>query len=493
MLLGLLLTILLIGAIGFWSGKKVSDAKSFATGGGKANKWIVCGTIMGTLVSGQSTIGTAQLAFHFGLSAWWFTIGAAMGCVVLALFYAKPLRHSNSTTLMEVIRKEYGVRTELISSMLCLIGIFISIIAQIIASSALITSLLPVPYLLAALMAVGLMLFYVVFGGIWGAGFGGVVKMVLLYIASLTAGIFVWRTTHGFAGLIDQIGATLASVPNTDTPSPSSSQYSSFFARGPLKDIGSCISLVLGVVATQTYAQGVWSAKNDNEGIRGTLLCAFLIPPIGAACTLVGMYMRAHYITADELASMEQLGMTIPDGISVIESSVQAFPTFIADHLPPFFGGITLGTLFVTIVGGGAGLALGCATIVFRDIITPLRRRFCSPKSESSSNAKHDLFVLRTIILIFLIIATAVSFLSIGTYINDLGFLSLGLRATAVLIPLSCALFIPGRIKPPFALASMVAGTLMLLAAKIIQLPADPVYWGLGIGAIVCLCGIKHR
>ena len=42
---------------------------------------------MGTLVGGASTIGTAQLAYSFGFSAWWFTLGAGLGCVMLAAFY----------------------------------------------------------------------------------------------------------------------------------------------------------------------------------------------------------------------------------------------------------------------------------------------------------------------------------------------------------------------------------------------------------------------
>lgn len=74
-LIGLVFTIAIIITIGSLSGKKVKNANDFATGGGKAGYWIVCGAIMGTLVSGQSTVGTAQLAFTYGISAWWFTLG----------------------------------------------------------------------------------------------------------------------------------------------------------------------------------------------------------------------------------------------------------------------------------------------------------------------------------------------------------------------------------------------------------------------------------
>ena len=91
---GLVATILLIIGIGVYSGRKVKSAADFSSGGGKAGSWIVCGAIMGTLVSSQATIGTAQLAFSYGMSAWWFTLGSGIGCLILALGYAAPFRRS---------------------------------------------------------------------------------------------------------------------------------------------------------------------------------------------------------------------------------------------------------------------------------------------------------------------------------------------------------------------------------------------------------------
>ena len=144
-----------------------------------------------------------------------------------------------------------------------------------------------------------------------------------------------------------------------------------------------------------------------------------------------------------------------------------------------------LGALFITIVGGGAGLALGCATLIHRDIVSKVVRHQSHPQS--------SLMRIRLTIVALLLLAVAVSLVARCTLINDLGFLSLGLRATAVLVPLSCALFFPGRIKPRFALVSMVVGTMMLLLAQWLHLPADPVYWGIGTGAAVCLLGIKKE
>ena len=66
------------------------------------------GAILGTLVGGSSTVGTAQLAYNFGMSAWWFTLGGGIACLLLAIFFVKPIRHSKSTTLVGIIADEYG-------------------------------------------------------------------------------------------------------------------------------------------------------------------------------------------------------------------------------------------------------------------------------------------------------------------------------------------------------------------------------------------------
>ena len=189
---GMLATIGLIVGIGVYSGRKVASAADFSSGGGKAGAWIVCGAIMGTLVSGQATIGTAQLAFSFGMSAWWFTLGSGIGCLILAIGYAAPFRRSGCTTLLQVVSQEYGPRAETAGSIFCSVGIFISVVAQVLSATALLTTIFPLSHLAAALISILLMGFYVIFGGMWGAGMGGVAKLILLYASAIVGGILVY-------------------------------------------------------------------------------------------------------------------------------------------------------------------------------------------------------------------------------------------------------------------------------------------------------------
>jgi SSS family solute:Na+ symporter len=92
-----------------------------------------------------------------------------------------------------------------------------------------------------------------------------------------------------------------------------------------------------------------------------------------------------------------------------------------------------------------------------------------------------------------LVLAVVIALSVRGTFINDLGFLSLGLRAVALLFPLSFAIFLPGHFSPRYIVPAMIAGTATMLAAKALALPADPVYYGLAVSLLIMLIGHRRK
>ncbi|MBR4155128.1 MAG: sodium:solute symporter family protein [Bacteroidales bacterium] len=484
-ILGIVMSIVLIEIVGILSSRKVKTADDFSRAGGKAGTWVVCGTIMGTLIGGQSTVGTAQLAFTYGISAWWFTLGAALGCVALAIGYVIPLRRSDCTTLLEVVSKEYGKKAEVLGSVLCSLGMFVSVVAQILSSSALLMTLFPVKFYLAAVISCLIMMMYVVFGGLWSAGIGGIVKLILLCISALAGGIIVLSLTDGYHGIMTSVEEVMNSFVETYgrvSEEYIQDRYNNLLARGAAKDIGSGLSVILGVLATQSYAQGIWAAKTDSAARKGALYSAILTIPIGAACVLIGLYMRGHYVTAEELNVLVESGRNLPENIGVMATTAQAFPLFITHCMPEFLGGIVLGTLLITIIIGGSGLTLGSSTILVRDVFMKINPSL----KESSKNLK----VSRLTIIVILLMSVFVAATFSGSFINDLGFLSMGLRSTAVFIPLTLALFFSKRFKYQWIIISIIAGTAALILAQILKLPVDGIFVGLGVSAVCCLFGI---
>jgi len=484
--IGVILVLVLIAAVGAYSGRKVHSAADFANGGGKAGAWIVAGTIMGTLVSGQSTVGTAQLAFHFGMSAWWFTLGAGIGCLVLAIGYVIPLRRSGNTTLLAVISEEYGHTAGYIGSVLSSVGTFISVIAQVVSATAMLSTIFPLSVTAAAFISVALMAIYVIFGGVWGAGMGGVVKLALLYAVSIVGGIIAWNLAASVGllnGLRELLGGTsLGLIRGLTDGSAVTRQYTSLIARGAMKDIGSGISLVLGVLSTQTYSQAIWSAKSDSAARKGAFFSALLIPPIGIASILIGMFMRTQCITTAEISALMAAGQAVPAGMLEISTTAQVFPAFILHYMPKFLGGLTLGTLLITVVGGGAGLSLGVATILVNDILGKFVKKL--------ADARLKLLCIRVAIVAVLIASVAVTMAVSSAVINDLGFLSMGLRAAVVFVPLCCCLWLKGRIRRIWANICIVTGPTTVILGNLLDLAFDPLLLSIMVCILVMVFGL---
>ena len=399
---------------------------------------------MGTLVGGSSTVGTAQLAYNYGLSAWWFTLGAGIACVFLALVYAKPLRRANCPTLVGIIRREFGDATGMLASVLSAVGTFINIISQLISATAVIAVVAPAfSTEIAVAVAVVFMILYVIFGGTKGTGMVGIVKMALLYVAMLACGVLVLR--------LAKVADLVKAVPEL-----------SLFARGISTDGGACLSLILGVLTTQTYAQAVLAAKSDKAGVQGALISAFLIPPIGIGGILVGLYMRANTALYPGLTAKT------------------ALTTFVTAHMHPVLAGVVLGGLFIAVVGTGAGLALGISSVIQNDIVKRLSRK------------ERDLSKLW--IVLALVAAGLLSCGALGDTILQFAFMSMGLRGAVIFAPLLFALWLPGKVRAKYAIASIIAGPATVLVFGLWKvLPFDSLFAGIGISLLIMTIGSLQK
>jgi len=445
--IGAFLLLVLITTAGIQSGRKVKTSNDFSSGGGSTGVAIIAGSIVGTLVGGASTIGTAQLAFNYGFSAWWFTLGGGIGLVVMALFFAKPFYLSGAKTMSELIRKEYGKKTALCATILMSLGTFLSIVSQFLSGIALITSISHISSLAAILVILLMMMAYVMFGGFWGVGSVGILKTILLYITCLVCGINVLNLSGGITSLYNALP---------------SGQYFSLFARGFLVDGGAGFSLVVGVLCTQTYLQALLSAKSLKVARLGVCTAGVLTLLIGIAGIFVGMFMKVHH----------------PD----IPSS-NALPDFVLQYIPPFMGGIILATLLVALIGTGAGLALGLSSLITNDIY----KLYFSNKQ----NPKKDLFVSRMVIAAILLCAGAFTLGNAGSLILSWSFMSMGLRGATVFAPVCFALFLKGRVGKRYAIIATIAGPLSVLLGKFL-LPAtiDPLFLGIAMSFLIMCMGL---
>ena len=456
-IIGLVIAIVAIVGLSVYTGMRGGKK------GGKISWGVAAGLIMGTLVGGTSTVGTAQLAFNYGMTAWWFTLGGGLGCLILGLIYVKPLRAQGNPTLVGMVRDEYGPKVGMAATILNSVGTFINILSQLIAASAVVVVVFEtMGTVVAIILSAVFMVLYVVFGGTKGAGIVGILKTVLLYVTMVICGVIVLRKCGGVGGFTDMVNNLhIANADGTER------NLWSLFGRGFWTDFGSCMSLILGVLTTQTYAQAILTARSDRDGRIAAFISTILIPIIGVFGIMVGLYMRK----------------VDPD----ISAKV-ALTKYILEYsgIPTLLGGIMLGALFIASVSTGAGLSLGIATVVNRDLLS--RGKTVDAKKSDATN--------KLLIVVILAAATVLTIILPADTIQDYAFLSMALRGCTVFAPLCFALWASKKVRSGWAMASVVGGSVVALIYGVLKLqgvitfPLAAVFPGIVVGLICMFAGL---
>lgn len=442
----MLATIALVLASGLYAARSVHSAEGFSLGGCSAGAPLVAGTIAGTCVGGGATVGTAQLACSLGLSSWWFTIGTGIALIVMGLFYAKRLRRTSLETIPEFLGVRYGKSASVFSSLVSSVGIFFSAVASTLPGLHLIAAIFGVGHGAAAFALVALVACYIFFGGIKSAGVGGILKMIVLWLSLCLAGVAAW---HGLPALT----ADAPLAPGTWNLGHAGAQS---VAAGLL-------SLIVGVISTQSYIQAIFSAANPRTATVGAFAAALIVIPVGLPCSLIGIYMHA----------------AAPDIAPIL-----ALPAYLFTHAGTLIGSIAMGGIALSLVGSIGGLSLGIGTMLSHDVFAPL----LAVKSEGRLLLLHRLTVLLVMAL-----AALFAIFFIDSQVLVWNYLSMALRGGGVFLPLTLAVFCPGRLSPRLAVISMLLSTAAAVAAAALKSAVHPLFIGLVVSAALILPGICQK
>jgi SSS family solute:Na+ symporter len=442
----LILLFVLLGSIGATRGIKSGE---YTVSGRSAGVSSVSGIIMGALVGGASTVGTVQMAYQWGLSAWWFTLGAGIGCLLLGVWFARPLRNSELVTIPEFLRKSYGPGAGIICLVTSSIGTFISVVAQFLAGIALFMSIFPVNSAGAVTIVSLLVLTFIYLGGLRSYSRIGKAKIFLLYLILLLSTIVIVSRGYSPAGIVREVP---------------SSPFLNILGRGVSTDINALVSMITGVFCTQIYIQGVFAASTAETARKGVFMAALLMPPLGLMGVYIGLYLKAT-------------------GVAV--APAQALPYFLHSAFHPFLAGIMWCGILITVIGTAAGLSLGIATNIIRDIYMKV-----ISSGQAETDEKKLLQTSRISVALVVISAAVIGSLADRSMILQWSYLSMGLRGVGTFFPLVLSVIYPGRLGLKWALFSMLGGIGGLILWPVFGTSIPPLLAGLLISGILAFCGI---
>ncbi len=420
-MVSLVLTLALTMLPGIIASRRIKSADDYNVGGRSAGVGLVAGSIIGTIVGGAATVGTAQLGYKLGLTAWWFTLGSGIALLIMAAFYAKPLRASGLTTVAEFLVTNYGKPAGWLATVSSCAGIFFSIVASTLTALHLVAGIFGVNLYVSAMLILMITAGFVFFGGISGSGMAGIIKIVLIFASIFVGGILAFCNMGGSAGL----AAALPAQP-----------WFSLFGRGVEDGLFSLCSMIVGVISTQTYVQALFSAKDSKTAAVGCVTAACIVIPVGLPSVMIGMFMHVNHPEIN---------------------SIDALPLYLSTYLPDWLGGIGLAALLLSALGSIAGLALGIGTMISRDIISKLWR---------SATSVNLLWASRFSVLLAAAAAIVFVFFHLESSVLEWNYLSMALRGSGIFLPLTFCVFFSNRVRASMGVAAMGAGIFAALFWK---------------------------
>jgi solute:Na+ symporter, SSS family len=296
--------------------------------------------LMSEFIGTSASVGTAQEAYRFGISASWNIIALGAGFLFYAYFLAGKYKQSGHNTISAVFAEAYGPRAKIATSLVMIFALQIVAVAMYAGGGAILSALLAVDRTLATVICGNVAVFYVVMGGMKSVVYTNVIHSLVKYIGIGVAVYFGLTKVGGLQELQARLPGEMFSWTSVGWD-----QIFAWFIAG----IGATFS-------TQYVIQAINTVETRQKAKAASLYAALLLVPFGIATALVGMCSLALF----------------PD-----IQSINAFSALIADMNGAMAGVVAAG-LAASLFGTIAAISVSTATLLYKDFYA----RFVTPEGD---------------------------------------------------------------------------------------------------------------
>lgn len=334
---------------------KKQDTENFLLAGKNLN-WILIGVVIAGLgIGGVSTIGVAENAYTYGMSAGNYLVAWAIGAILFGVAATRRLRMSKAVTVIEALDLGYGKSTGFIVMLAQMFVGFAIFAMQMVAGGAILSSLLPDIFTLQTGMLASAVIFgaVAIIGGLWSAALSNVVNVIVI-ILGLVIGLVV--VIRHFGGM-EIITAALPVGISGD----GSHWFDPIKGYGWPKIIGQVLSMTVLAFAIQTCTQTAIASKDNKNARNGFILAAIIMLPMGFISATLGI------VAASQAPGLESAKLALPAIITQIN---------------PWIAGFTLAGLWAADVSTATGLAVGQSMMFTKDIMVKYFKPNMSEKGQ---------------------------------------------------------------------------------------------------------------
>lgn len=270
-------------AIGFWSSKKISSSADFMVAGRNMGPILMAGTLAATEIGGGSSLGVVEKASNLGSAKWglsgaWYIL--AMGIAFVVLTYLAPkIRATEVKTVPEYFRRRYGKTSGLFTSITMFLPLIGLTAGQFMASATILSVMTGLGWNTSLIVVAIIVTIYSVMGGMWSVAITDFVQVGLIVFGMLIAIPFSLNYAGGWSNIVNNVPAET---------------WNLFSGIGGSKAI---IALVVMYISTFTVGQEAvaryYSARDGKAAMQGSILAAIINGVYAFIPTILGIIMLA--------------------------------------------------------------------------------------------------------------------------------------------------------------------------------------------------------
>lgn len=382
---------------------------------------VIAVLLMSEFIGAKSTVGTAQEAFEKGMAAGWSVLAAAIGFLLLGLFFAKQIYNSNQHTISGLIEQRFGNGARIVVSLIMIYALLLVNVGNYLSGAAALTSALHINLTASAIVIAAFSAIYYVFGGLKSIAYVTVLHSIikLAGIAILVA--VAAKLTGGLDPIREGLPASYFTVDGA-VGAPTISAW--------------VLGTVGAIFSTQYIVQAIASNRDAKAARASVLMSAALCLPLGFALAFIGVAARYLYPAQD---------------------SLYALPVFIDKMAPPLAALVTV-SLVASVLVSVSTVALATTALVMRDFYVPWRK----PEPD------HELRATRYVALAIGMLPLICVFFT--PHILALSFFTRALRLSIAIIAL-IGVFLPFVGSPRAAVTALVASGVATTAWYLLENP----------------------
>ncbi len=360
-LLGILLYLATLLAIGAYASRRMKDLRDYYAGGKQFGFWAAAFSSRATGESAWLLIGLTGMGAAFGAQALWIVLGEVLGVAGAWIFLCTRFKNLtdryDSITIPDYLEsrlRDTGHRIRLVAAFTLVVFVTIYVSAQIDAIGKAFEDFLGWNYFVGAVVGFAVVLVYIVSGGFVAVVWSDVFQGTLMVVGLVALPFFGLAVAGGFAPTVSELQSqdpTLLSLWG-----PNGQSWESVFS------ILGFLSIGLGFMGSPQIFVRFLSLRSTKEVRPGAIVAVAWTFLATTAAVLVGMVGRAVLMEpGDRLAD------------TLTESGENVLPMLVAVSVPDWVAGLYVAIVLAAIMSTVDSLLVLASSAFVRDYYQKVR------------------------------------------------------------------------------------------------------------------------